>query len=122
MIILAVVNGALRDFGYAHLVGPLAAHQISTVTLLVLLTGYMWLLNRIWPITTAKQSWSIGVMWFVLTEVFEFGIGILGGASLSTLLHAYNVLAGQVWIFIPLWVLVAPYLFFRFGNKMSALK
>ncbi|HSA77320.1 MAG TPA: hypothetical protein VLG72_00475, partial [Nitrospirota bacterium] len=78
---------------------------------------YIWLLTRIWPIKSARQAWIIGGMWFLMTEVFEFGMGLAQGESWSELVYAYNVFAGQVWILIPLWVLVGPYLFFRFVQK-----
>ena len=117
MMVLAIINGGLRDFAYKAAGGDLPAHQISTVVLLALLAGYFWLLTRIWPIKSATQAWIIGVMWFLMTEVFEFGMGLAQGDSWSELIYAYNVFAGQVWILIPLWVLVAPYLFFRFVQK-----
>ncbi len=43
MMVLAVINGGLRDFAYKSLVGGMAAHQISTVVLIVLLAGYIWI-------------------------------------------------------------------------------
>lgn len=114
MMVLAVLNGGFRDFAYKSLVGDLAAHQISTVVLVVLLAGYFWFLTRVWPIESATQAWIIGGIWFLMTEAFEFGVGrFIAGDSWSKLLNAYNVFAGQVWIFIPLWVLAGPYVFFR---------
>lgn len=117
MMILAIVNGGLRDFAYKSRVGDLPARQISTIILIILLAGYIRLLTRIWPIKSARQAWIIGAMWFVMTEVFEIGMGLMAGESWSTLLHAYNIFAGQVWIFIPLWVLIGPYVFFRYVQK-----
>jgi hypothetical protein len=120
MMILAIVNGGLRDFVYKLHVGDLPAHQISTVILMVLLAGYFRLLTAIWPIRSASQAWVIGGMWFLMTEAFEFGMGFIEGASWSTLFQAYNVCAGQVWIFIPLWVLIGPYVSFRFFRPKQA--
>jgi hypothetical protein len=114
MMILAIVNGGIRDYAYKLYVGTLAAHQISTLTLIIIMTGYFWFLTKTWPIQSANQSWMIGTMWFMMTEVFEFGMGLIGGKPWSTLFYAYNVFAGQVWIFIPLWVLVGPYIFYRY--------
>lgn len=113
MMALAIINGAVRDFAYKPHVGDLAAHQISTVILLFLLAGYFRLLFTRWPIQSASQAWVVGGIWFVMTEVFEFGMGLMAGAAWSELLHAYDVWAGQVWILIPLWVLTGPYVFFR---------
>jgi hypothetical protein len=115
MMILAIINGGLRDYAYKSHVGDLPAHQISTVTLIVLLAGYIWVLTTRWPIKSKSQALVIGGMWFLMTEAFEFGMGrFISGESWSSLLHAYNVFAGQAWIFIPLWVLIGPYVFFRY--------
>ena len=115
MMILAIINGGLRDFAYTSHVGDLPAHQISTVILIVLFAGYFRFLTTVWPIKSASQAWVIGGIWFLMTEAFEFGMGrFITGDSWSTLFDAYNVFAGQFWIFIPLWVLIGPYVFFRF--------
>ena len=114
MMVLAIINGGIRDFVYKSHVGDLPAHQISTIIFIILLTGYFWFLTTIWPIKSASQAWIIGGMWFLMTEVFEFGMGLFEGASWSKLFYAYNVFEGQVWIFIPLWALIGPYVFFRF--------
>jgi hypothetical protein len=115
MMVLAIINGGFRDYTYKPYVGDLAAHQISTVVLIVLFAGYFRFLASIWPIGTATQAWIIGDVWFLMTEAFEFGMGwFIAGESWDKLFQAYNVFAGQVWIFIPLWVLVGPYVFFRY--------
>lgn len=118
MMLLAIINGGIRDFLYKPYLGDLAAHQISTVVLMVLFAGYFWFLTAIWPIRSSSQAWIIGGIWFLMTEVFEFGVGrLIEKDSWSTLFHAYNVFAGQVWILIPLWVLIGPYVFFRFVQR-----
>lgn len=108
MMLLAILNGTLRDFGYKPFTGALAAHQISTLTLILLLFAYIYILEKKMPIATAKQAWIIGILWLLMTEVFEFGLGLRRGASWHELLHAYNICAGQVWIFVPLFILTAP--------------
>ena len=79
MMILAIINGGFRDFAYKSHVGDLAAHQISTVVLIILLAGYFRSLTSVWPIESATQAWVIGGMWVLMTEAFEFGIGRLFG-------------------------------------------
>ncbi len=39
MMVLAIINGGLRDLAYKSHVGDLPAHQISTVILIVLFAG-----------------------------------------------------------------------------------
>lgn len=119
MMVLAVINGALRDFTYKKSIGTLAAHQLSTITLLVLLALYFWIVFRLLPLPSSETAWTVGIMWFLLTLIFEFGIGkFVSHKTWSELLHAYNLFAGQVWLFIPLWVLVAPYFYFRLLNSL----
>jgi apolipoprotein N-acyltransferase len=56
----------------------------------------------------------IGLIWLVLTVMFEFGFGhFVAGHSWQRLLQDYNIRAGRVWLAILLWVAFAPYLFFR---------
>ena len=120
MMVLAILNGGLRDLVYKPYVGELAAHQISTVSLILLFAAFMWALVKIWPIESAKQAWSIGIIWFLMTEVFEFGMGrFVTGEPWSKIFEAYNVFAGQVWLFIPLWVLVGPYVSYRYAREKN---
>jgi hypothetical protein len=113
MLVLAVLNGAAREFFYKGSLGELGAHQLSTVTLLILFSAYIWVVIRRWPPASGRQAWLIGLLWLVLTLIFEFGFGRFGGRSWASLLQEYNLLAGRVWLFIPAWVAVAPYLFYR---------
>ena len=120
MMVLAIINGGVRDFAYKSHVGDLAAHQLSTASLMMLFAVFFWVLVRVWPIESANQAWVMGGMWFLMTEAFEFGMGRwISGNSWSELFHAYNILEGQVWILIPVWVLTGPYFFFRFVQRGS---
>lgn len=111
LMILAIINGASRDGLYKSRVGDLAAHQISTAVLLILISIYLLLLMSKWPITAASEAWSVGFIWLAMTLAFEFVVGhFVFGASWEKIFHDYNIFAGRVWILIPLWVLIAPYL------------
>ena len=117
MLLLAVLNGAAREMLYKGYLGELRAHQLSTVTLLVLFSMYIWVVIRIWPPRSPQQAWLVGVLWLVLTLAFEFGFGtFVGGKAWSELIGEYNLLVGRVWVFIPVWVTVAPYVFYRLRN------
>lgn len=113
MMVLAIINGAIRDFTYKLHVGALAAHQISTLALLLIFAAFFWFLIRRWPIASGRQAWIIGSVWLVMTLLFEFGIGRYAGSSWSELFRAYDLFSGQVWLLIPLWVFVGPYVFYR---------
>ncbi len=114
MMILAIINGGVRDIIYKQSLGVLAAHQISTFMLLVLISGYFWLLVRLLPFESLRKAWITGILWFIMTEVFEFGMGVFSGKSWGELLQAYNLFAGQLWLLIPIWILAGPSLFFKY--------
>jgi hypothetical protein len=106
---LGVANAAVRQLAYADRVGELAAHQISTVTLLAALTYYIWLLDQRWPVPTTRTAIAIGASWAVLTVLFEFGLGrYILGSSWSDLLANYNLAAGRIWIVVLVWMALEP--------------
>ncbi len=114
MLLVSIVNGAVRDLTYGRHMSELAAHQLSTlagVLLLGLVIG--WFVRR-HPPSCSRQALTIGLGWVVMTLAFEFlFFHYVGGHPWSALLANYNVLAGRVWVAVPLWVAVGPYVFFR---------
>jgi hypothetical protein len=116
MLLIAIANGALRDLVYKKYTGDLFGHQVSTVSLIIFFAVYIWFVVQNFPPHSATQAVWIGMMWVAMTLVFEFGFGRWRGNSWEKLLEDYNLLQGRVWIFIPLWIAVAPYIFYRFRN------
>lgn len=114
MMLLAIVNGTIRDFSYRALVGDFLAHQLSTITLLLLFSGYFWWLFRRWPLTSTRQAWRVGSGWLAMTLAFEFGFGHwIAGHSWTVLFQAYALHEGRLWLFIPLMVWLGPWICFR---------
>jgi hypothetical protein len=106
---LGVANAGVRELVYADRVGELAAHQISTATLLAVLSYYIWLVDRRWPLSTTRTALAVGAVWAVLTALFEFGLGhYILGSPWSGLLAAYNLATGRVWVLVPLWMAFGP--------------
>lgn len=117
---IAIVNGGLRQGVYARWVTDQVAHQLSTVSLIVLSAGYVWWMQRRWPLPSTQMAVRAGGAWFVLTVVFEFGFGhYVVGESWSTLLTDYDLSQGRIWILVPLWVLVAPAAARHFAAKRA---
>ena len=114
MMILAILNGLVREKTYGRSIGELPAHQLSTLTGLILFGLYMLIFTGIFRIESAAQALVIGGMWLGMTLVFEFGFGrYVAGHSWQRLLHDYNVAQGRVWVVILVWTAIAPYLFFH---------
>lgn len=114
LMLLAILNGTLRQALYADRLGELSAHQLSTAILLLAFTAYLWGLSTAWPIGSAGLAWRIGLLWLCLTLAFETGmVRLVGGHPWERLLHEYDLLAGRVWLLVPLWTLLGPYVAFR---------
>ena len=105
-----IANGLLRQFGYGPHMSDLAAHQISSLVGLVLLGVYVWCLNQFWPLPSGAQAVAVGVVWFLMTVLFEFVFGhFVAGHSWETLLRDYNLAAGRIWLLVLLWTALAPW-------------
>ncbi|MBN2159606.1 MAG: hypothetical protein JW807_09435 [Spirochaetes bacterium] len=118
MIVIAMINGALRDLTYGKCVGDLAAHQLSTATGMILFGVYIWAIGLRWKLESARQAVIVGIIWLALTVAFEFlFFHYVVGHSWSDLLGAYNILEGNAWVLVPIFITVAPYLSYRFHSR-----
>jgi hypothetical protein len=107
--VLGVLNGVVRRATYQRALGDLAAHQVSTVTAIGLFGTYIYLLDRRWPIGTARDAALIGSGWLAATAAFEFGFGhYVARTPWPTLLRDYDVTKGRVWGLFLLSLTAAP--------------
>ena len=114
LVIIGIINGIVREAGYGRFVNELLAHQISTITAIILFGGYVWFITGRWRIESAGQAIAIGVIWLALTVAFEFLFGhFVMGHPWSRLLHDYDLLQGRVWVLVLVWTTIAPYVFYR---------
>jgi hypothetical protein len=112
MLVLAIANGALREATYARRMPELRAHQLSTAIGAAILGVYIGFVMRAWPPVSTQQALQVGLSWLVLTVLFEFFMGlVLARRSLREVLREYNVARGRVWVFLLLWITLAPVLF-----------
>jgi uncharacterized membrane protein YdcZ (DUF606 family) len=118
LLVIAMVNGALRDLLYKPYVGDLLAHQISVVTGITLFGVVIWYFVKRWPFTASHQAWTIGFMWLGMTVAFEFlFFHYVRGVPWSVLFHDYNIFEGRVWILVLLWVTIAPWVIWRWRKR-----
>ena len=114
MILIAVANGALREAWLLPRLGEHAARQVSTLLLIGLLAVYIAFVTKAWPIPSSARAWAIGTLWLGLTVAFEFLLGrFVSGLSWREMLAEYDLAAGRLWVLVPIWVALAPYVFFR---------
>lgn len=121
MLAISVANGALRDFSYGRFISKLAAHQLSTFIGLILLGAFIRSFVRRYPPASSASALSMGITWMTMTIAFEFlFFHYVGGHSWADLLSNYNVLQGRVWVLVPLWLAVGPWLFHRQFRRSNA--
>ncbi len=110
LMVLAIVNGTVREYGIIPIAGDRIGHWISTLMLCSLILLATWAgLNWMEPHST-HEAWQIGIFWTILTVAFEFGAGhFLFKKQWSTLFADYNLLNGRIWILVLLTTLLAPW-------------
>ena len=114
MVLLAILNGVIRERVFKRFMGELTSHQISTFVGLILFGVYIWFLTGLFRIETSRQALLVGSMWLIMTIVFEFVFGhYVMKHSWRKLFQDYNVFEGRVWVLVLIWTAVAPYLFYR---------
>ena len=117
MPIIGIINGVIRQYGYSSALGELRAHQVSTLTGMVLFGLYIWALTLLWKIRSSAEAIAIGLIWLTLTIAFEFLFGhYVMKHPWSRLLHDYNIFEGRLWVLVLLWVTLAPYVFYRLSR------
>jgi hypothetical protein len=114
LVMIAILNGALRQTIILKYTSELTAHQLSCLTGFVFFGLVFWLLSRIYPLTSAARAWQIGFTWLAMTVCFEFLFGhYVMKHSWEKLLHDYNIFAGRFWMIILIWTTIGPYIFYK---------
>lgn len=118
LLLVAMVNGATRDFTYSRYLSELQANQVSCITGILLFAIVIRQYVRFWPPQSAREAWGIGLFWLVLTVAFEFlFFHYVAGHPWSELLANYDIVHGRLWPLVLLWVAVAPYVFYRPASR-----
>ena len=114
MVFIAVANGALRQYCYGRWMKELSAHQVSSLTAVILFYLYTWILGKKRPLESSQQALAVGIIWLCLTVSFEFLFGhYVANHSWSRLIHDYNLLSGRLWALVLLMVTAAPYMVYK---------
>jgi hypothetical protein len=112
MAVVAVLNGGVREVVLIPRVGDYPGHVLSTIALVVAILVVAALYFRTTKIEyTRVELLLVGVLWTLLTVGFEFVVGYAEGTPVAVTVAQYDVLAGQVWIAVPLTLLLAPLVF-----------
>lgn len=115
ILVLANLNGAVRELWLIPRVGDVPGRVVSTLVLSGLVLLLTWLMiGWIRPVRPG-DALRVGVFWLALTLGFEFLVGhYVFGKSWAVLLEDYDVARGRIWILVLVVVVVAPLVAARF--------
>jgi len=89
--------------------GEQSAHQIGTIIFLVVQFVIIFFFNKKMKITETRTLLSIGIIWVVLTIIFEFVFGhYVMGHFWQKLFADYNIFNGRLWILVLINNITAP--------------
>lgn len=109
LVLLAVLNGGIRDTWLSPRLGDTAGRAISSIMLSALILLATWLTIRWIDPRTPGRALAVGAVWLGLTLAFEFGAGHYAfGKSWAELVADYDVTRGRIWILVLIVTLVAP--------------
>lgn len=117
MILIAFGNATLRELVLIKHFSEFRSHQLSTVTLMLLCTIYVWFVFPYLNIQNQKKSLLIGFAWVLLTMAFEFSLGRLTNKSWEYLFRDYNLFSGRLWLVFLVCLFMLPYLFYMLRGK-----
>jgi hypothetical protein len=109
-VLMAVINGALREAVITPRLGAVRGGQLSAILLaltILLITygGIRWIAPR-----DSSDAWRVGLCWLFLVLLFEFGLGRAQGMSWSSMLEEYKFWTGKLWVLVLLAATTAPFL------------
>ena len=117
MILLAFGNATVRELVFNKYFSEIRAHQLSTITLIVLCSIYVSFVFPFLNVQSSTQAFLIGSVWVLLTVVFEFSLGRLTNKSWQYLFQDYNLFSGRIWLLFLIVLLLLPYIFYASRNK-----
>jgi hypothetical protein len=121
LLLLAVLNGGIRDTWLSPRLGDPIGRAISTLLLCGLILLATWLtIGWIRP-TSTGAALRVGALWVVLTLAFELGVGHYAlGKPWPVLLADYDLSRGRFWIAVLVVTLLAPLWTARLRGLMLA--
>jgi hypothetical protein len=113
-VVLAILNGALRNTVLTPQLGQFAGHIASTVILCAAILIVTWLtISWVRPVNSS-EALLIGGGWVLMTVAFEFLVGhYVFRSAWTTLLADYDLFAGRVWVLVLVTTALAPLLMAR---------
>lgn len=109
ILVVAVVNGAVRETLVSPRFGAAAGHIASSIALSAAAMLVAWLTIAWIAPASAGAAWATGGLWLLLTVAFEFLAGhYLFGDPWEKLLADYDLRRGRIWVLVLVATTCAP--------------
>lgn len=106
IIPIAILNGGFREYVLVKL--GIMARPLSGIILSVCIFAVAYLLVPKIKNCVKRDYIIFGVIWFILTNLFDLVAYIKDGGGFVDLLQSYNILTGNTWLIVVLTALFAP--------------
>ncbi|MCA8941101.1 MAG: hypothetical protein KDB80_00960 [Planctomycetes bacterium] len=118
LMLVAILNGFLREALLIPWLGERAAHVASTLILCSLILFVAWLSIRWIRPRSHGEAWTVGLTWLLLTLAFEFLAGhYVFGYPWQRLLADYDLSRGRIWPLVLVASFAAPALAVRIRGR-----
>lgn len=109
ILVLAILNGVLRDVVVVDLIGETMARLVSGIVLCAAILAAA-ILTAPWLGNLSPRSrWFIGATWLALTLVFEISVEYAQHQSWQRILDAYTLQGGDLWPLVLATTFLAPW-------------
>jgi len=109
IIPLAFINGAFRELFLESRIG-FYANPVSCVILCILAFLVSLIFIPRLGNGTKKIYMKMGLLWIILTVIFETILGFLMGNTFKEIINAYNCTTGNFWLFVVIFIGIIPIL------------
>jgi len=116
------VNGMLRRLLLVPAIGELRAHQFGVAIGCAIIFSVSWLFSGRSGASSTKQCLVTGVIWVLLTMLFEFGLGSIIGYAPARMLADYDLSRGGLMGIGLVFMLLAPLLAVRIRGSQTFRK
>ena len=110
ILVLAVVNGTVREAVIIPRLGTVSGLILSGLLLSLFIVGATYCFLPWLTVRSPAQLHLIGLCWLAFTLVFEFSFGLLRGKALAEILEAYTFKDGNIWPVVLVVTATAPWL------------
>ena len=104
---LGILNGGLRIYITEPMLGSIALPLSSIIlSILIIILSYF-LVPKIGECTT-KEYVFIGIMWAILTNIFDIIVTMIENRPISDFFKMYDVTTGNLWVIVIIVTLFTP--------------